>query len=313
MDGRLEIFLVAFVGNFFRLHAPNAATLRRLALVPLWLGIAFCAQASESIATWKVVIPAKPGSVGWYCENSFDLVWQVSLNDGVVEAKGLTLEELYSVEFNSPAATPQFSFGKLRDFPRRFVEVDDGFLVGYNKGEWGGKLYWFSRDTKSHYRISDHQVTGFVRHGTDVFAFEGLSHMMPGHGSMIKLEKRRGKWTARTIVNLGGEPGPYVAEGPERVLLLAESKWLLSLDFAGSKRLLHTSASGFGRASSIVRAPDGSIFVGAGRVVMRLTPDGGSFHEQWLVRPKDAEACKCRAVGVPPDREKKPWEPVVCD
>jgi hypothetical protein len=79
---------------------------------------------------------------------------------------------------------------------------------------------------------------------------------------MIKLEKRRGRWTARTIADLGGEPGPYVTDEPERMLLLVESR-LLSLDFAGSQRLLHTSASGFERASSIVRAADGSIFIGA--------------------------------------------------
>ncbi len=229
-----------------------------------------------------------------------------------IEAKGLTLEELYSVELNSAAETPQFSFGKLRDFPRRFVEVANGFLVGYNKGEWGGKLYWFSRDGKSRYRISDHQVTGFVRHGGDLFAFEGLSHMGPGRGSMIKLKEHGGKWTARTIVKLADEPGPYVADGPDRVLLLV-GRSLLSLNFAGSQQVLHQSPTGFGRASSLVRAPDGAIFIDADRVVIRLTPEGSSFREQWLVRPEDAEACECRAVGVPSDRDKEPWEPVRCD
>ncbi len=25
-------------------------------------------------------------------------------------------------------------------------EVDDGYLVGFNRGEWGGELYWFSKN-----------------------------------------------------------------------------------------------------------------------------------------------------------------------
>jgi hypothetical protein len=281
-------------------------------LLSVALGATVLAQASESIATWKVLVPPKPGSVDWYCENVSDLVWQVSLNNGAIDAKGLTTEELYSVWFNSAKETPQFSFGKFRDFPRRFVEVADGFLVGYNKGEWGGKLYWFSRDGRSRYQVSNHQVTGFVRHGPDVFAFEGLSHLSSSRGSMIKLERRGGKWRARTIVDLRDEPGPYVADGSERVLLLVGHR-LVSLDFTGSQQVLHESSAGFGRASSVVRAQDDVIFIGAGRVVIRLTPEGSSFREQWLVRPQDAESCKCRAVGVPPDREKEPWEPVVCD
>jgi hypothetical protein len=314
MDSPLEIFLVALVCSFFRFRAPNTTSARRIALLALGLGVTFFAQASESIATWKPLVPAKPGSVSWYCAKSSDLAWQVALNTGAVEVTGLTLDELYSVDFNSAAETPQFSFGKLRDFPRRFVEVADGFLVGYNKGEWGGKLYWFSRDGKARYRISDHQVTGFFRHGTDLFAFEGMSHMGLDYGSMIKVEKLRGKWTARTIAKLAGAPGPYFADGTERVLLLVGPR-LFSLDFAGSQHVLHRSGSpsGLESASSVVRAPDGAIFIGTGRGVIRLTPQGTSFREQWLLPPQDAEACECRAAGLPPDSEKETLEPVRCD
>jgi len=304
---------VCVLSNWLRVRAADAAKLSRLVVLALGLGVTVSTQASESISTWKVLAPPKPGSVQWYCENFADIVWQVALKGETVEVKGLTFEELYDVYFNSAARTPQFSFGKLRDFPRRFVEVDDGFVVGYNKGEWGGKLYWFARDGKSRYRISDHQVTEFVRHGTDLYAFEGLSHLGLDHGSMIKLERRDGRWSARTIAKLAGEPGPYVVDGSERVLIIAGGDKLVSLDFAGTQRVLHESAPGFGRASSIVRAPDGAIFVGAGRVVIRLVPQGSSFREQWLIRPGDASACKCRAVGVPADREKEPWEPVRCD
>ena len=44
---------------------------------------------------------------------------------------------------------------------RPSARVDDGWLVGFNKGEFGAALYWFSADGKQNYKISDHQVWEF--------------------------------------------------------------------------------------------------------------------------------------------------------
>jgi hypothetical protein len=35
-----------------------------------------------------------------------------------------------------------------------YIRVDKGYLVGFNRGEWGGSLYWFSKDGKQYYKIS---------------------------------------------------------------------------------------------------------------------------------------------------------------
>jgi hypothetical protein len=69
----------------------NSLILRRIALLVLGLGVTFLSQASESIATWNVVVPPKPGSVRCYCEDSSDLVWQVALKRAT-EATHLTSE-----------------------------------------------------------------------------------------------------------------------------------------------------------------------------------------------------------------------------
>ena len=42
------------------------------------------------------------------------------------------------------------------------IEVEDGYLVGFNSGECGGELYWFSKNGKERYEISGHQIVQFI-------------------------------------------------------------------------------------------------------------------------------------------------------
>jgi hypothetical protein len=270
------------------MNPPHALTI----LLALCAGGVFSASATESIESWKALDPPKVRCVRWYCENHADFVWRVTLDDGVLETRKLDVMELYENYFTSAAATPQFSIDGFQDFPRRFIEVGDGFLVGYNQGEWGGGIFWFSRDGKNHYEVSRcAQVTDFIRHGADVFALEGLSHLGISNGTFLQFEKENGKWLARTIAKLPGAPGPHILDGPDRILLIAEDD-LVSLRFSGEQKTLHKSAR-FGSANSLVRDPDGVVFIGAGDVVIQLVPEGSFFREKWLVRPEDAESCQC--------------------
>jgi hypothetical protein len=38
---------------------------------------------------------------------------------------------------------------------RKVLKVADGYLVGYNRGEFGGSLFWFSADGKKYYITSN--------------------------------------------------------------------------------------------------------------------------------------------------------------
>ena len=58
-----------------------------------------------------------------------------------------------------------------------FARVGDGWFVGFNQGEFGAALYWFSLDGQRNYKISDHQVLQFVRVWDGICAIEGLAHM----------------------------------------------------------------------------------------------------------------------------------------
>ena len=85
-------------------------------------------------------------------------------------------------------------------------EVDDGYLVGFNRGEWGGELYWFSKDGKKRYKISGHQIVQFIERDDKIYAIEGLAHLGLTGGSIIEIKKQKKKWVAKEFLKLPTTP-----------------------------------------------------------------------------------------------------------
>jgi len=86
------------------------------------------------------------------------------------------------------------------------IEVEDGYLVGFNRGEWGGELYWFSKNGKKKYEISGHQIVQFIKRDNKIYAIEGLAHLGTTAGSIIKIEKQKRKWVSREFLKLPTAP-----------------------------------------------------------------------------------------------------------
>jgi hypothetical protein len=109
--------------------------------------------------------------------------------------------------------------------------VADGCLVGFNEGEWGGALYWFSPDGKRSYRISDHQVVDFIKVGESIYAIEGLTHLTSSEGSVIHITRSndRARWESRKWVKLPAAP-EAVTLTRDNLMLITLSNALVSVD-----------------------------------------------------------------------------------
>ena len=86
------------------------------------------------------------------------------------------------------------------------IEVEDGYLVGFNRGEWGGELYWFSKDGKERYEISDHHIVQFIERDNKIYAIEGLVHISITGGSIIEIEKQNRRWIAKEYLKFPTAP-----------------------------------------------------------------------------------------------------------
>jgi hypothetical protein len=98
--------------------------------------------------------------------------WNVFNKSGEPSAR------LKSESSESRSARPAFvpSAGRFRG-ASAFAAVDGGWLVGFNQGEFGAALYWFSVDGEHSYQISEHQVVAFVTLSDGIYAIEGLAHL----------------------------------------------------------------------------------------------------------------------------------------
>ena len=86
------------------------------------------------------------------------------------------------------------------------VAVEDGYLAGFNRGEWGGELYWFSKNGEKRYKISDDQIVQFIRRDNKIYAIAGLSHLGLTIGNIIEIEKNGRKWIAKEYLKLPSAP-----------------------------------------------------------------------------------------------------------
>ncbi len=112
---------------------------------------------------------------------------------------------------------------------RSVIQVVDGYLVGFYRGEWGGNLYWFSKDGKRKYEISEHEIVQFIKRDNKIYAIEGLAHLSMSQGSIIQIMKVNKKWATVNYLKLPSAPdGVDLASNNNFVIITSES--LLTVD-----------------------------------------------------------------------------------
>ncbi len=192
--------------------------MRRPSLVISFLGVAITAIGAEfpeyprEVRQWQEAsLPPKDDEyrmTAWFQAASFfskSWEWRVFVEHDQVCA------QLSSEPQPSHRDCPKFS-PKAGQFSTRpttaFMRVTDGWLTGFNDGEFGAALYWFSRDGQQHYKISDHQVVDFFSGLDGIYAIEGLGHMGDSSGSVIRIAPAEpgGRWQASTVVKLPSDP-----------------------------------------------------------------------------------------------------------
>ena len=172
------------------------------------------------VSTWQEVSrPSTPYSDDRYvwgsASNRSKYYWKVFKEGPTVKA---TLDKDRKSSQGKPPFTPQAEdFQDL--YPYASLKVDDGWLIGFNQGEFGRALYWFDHSGKSRYKISNHQVVAFFRSSDEILAIEGLAHLSTSRGSIIRLRKNK-RWQAEKLTLLPEAPYAGVQFRDGRLLLV---------------------------------------------------------------------------------------------
>ena len=221
--------------------------------------------------------------------------WQVALVAGELKTGPRTARSATDVDSRVVASLPKgFDPGDV-------VAVegfDDGWMVGLDRGEWGGNLNWIDSEGNRTVLL-DTNVTSLVRNGTEVFVLSGLSHLSHSSGGIYLAARRGREWSIRRLVELD-EAARAASLTLDGRLLAVTMKGILIQDGESFRRLM---AVDYGRLApnSVVGTRDGAIYVGLRMFVARLVPDGSGFIHEWLLPstcPKGLEfremVCSCR-------------------
>lgn len=226
---------------------------------------------------WIAIDP--PDAARLRCANYSDDEWQVAVDGDQLHVTAATPHE--------PDTGPTVAFmpDTIPAGRRHALAVADGFLVGYDAGEWGGALYWISADGTTHTEIAKENVRGVLAVGDDAaVAFEGLAHMGINEGAVRWLKRAPNGWTTDTVGKLDGQPQAIVAAPDAMYVVTFESLVRIRTDRT-IETIQKVTTEGLYPDSMAVDAT-GQLWIGMRQFVLRLTPAGGTYTPQWFVEAR---------------------------
>jgi hypothetical protein len=243
-------------------------------------------------AGWSLYPKPASESPDMLCGNYSKRSWFVSLEGGQLKTESRSEDE-----YRKDALPFKISLKKNQGDGiggRRFAyQLNDGWLVGFNRGEFGGSLWWFSPDGEQHRKLANENVQYFVKLSEDILVLTGLAHLGLAEGKVLRVSKSEsGDYKAQVLVDLDGEPYAFIQES-QYSLLIITTAGLRRVKASGSVERLAETDYGILYPTSMVLAENGVIYVGMRHYVTRLTPTQSGYQEEWLV-PSDCTKFKIR-------------------
>jgi hypothetical protein len=234
------------------------------------------------LSRWIITRAPNEDSDRWIAARSVDNQWAVFLRAGHPAARSLKEVEDDRGKLPFGIKPGRAEEGLAGDIYA--TQVANGWIVGFDAGEFGSGLWWFSSDGKSRYRISNEQVHGFVRTSGGLLALEGLSHMANDRGQIIQVTRgANGRWKSGQFVDLGSCPKAATCE-KDGSLIVVTTKRLVRVKL--NKQMVVLVDKTFWRKlypNSVIIDETGCVYVGMRGCVAKVTPTGRGHTISWLV------------------------------
>lgn len=236
---------------------------------------------------WKA-LSTRPSPEELRCAREMLDFWTVSLSNGVLEVVPRTVERTDDpLPFDPPS-------GRDRIGRRHVLRVSDGWLVGFDAGEFGGGLWWFGPEGEEAYRLHPpsetvandegrarvENVRGFAQLEGKVVVLIGLDHLLGSQGRAFRVYRAADRWTLLPLAVFDASPRSWVAAEGRLFLVMQDGLW--ALDPEGQLESVHaTDLTGLA-PSSLVHTPERVFYIGLRHYVLRLAPVEGRMTETWF-------------------------------
>lgn len=270
----------------------------------------------------KLARPPSPYSGEMRCAGLTRSNWVVSYAAGAI---GLLAYERfdhrrdslpYPVDFSDAIDTPpppppvdgKYSpelTGRQREWARVYARdhaghlvarVSDGWLVGFDGGEYGGSLWWYPAEPGPGQKLWSHNVN-FIESSDEPDSFVAFSALVGFRtGAVLTISRTGGIWGVRRHTALSG--GIRVHTSHAGGWLAATTTELLLISRQGEVTTLAQLPLNSATPISIVVGPGGDIVIGRRFFVSVLRRVGPTYEEDWYVPPacqrfKDGVPCLC--------------------
>lgn len=247
------------------------------------------------VSRWlEVEAPAEHNIEGyrdWFTNtNQSQVEWRVYLDNGHICAE--TFDPIVECRLRPvcappfPLFEPKGSRGVSEQETYNFnsIQVSDGWIVGYHRGEFGGKLYWYACDGLDAYKISTHNVVQLFYWLGSLYAVEGCDHMAQFQGSLLRFEKDKNdsRWIAVKVLELGGAPYSVVERRSGSLLITLALNVIEVKQDMIFRTILDMTKSHFGWShlypnNSVMSADDQRLYIGMRRFVAELNIVSGAL------------------------------------
>lgn len=250
------------------------------------------------------------------CSGWFDKSWFVNFSSEEIQVLDKQDSKGYYVQESTLSfALPNDPAIESKDALKKIYAVDDGYLVSYYAGEWGGSLWWFSKDGKNKKAVLPYKPTydaiSFVKEfmptKDGLYLLVGLSHLSLDSGGIIKVENtKEDGWRISKHVNLSSAALAYFKIDENAYLILTNKK-VVYFSLKKGSMTLYEPLDGYPRSgvggNSIARDNQGNIFIGDRYKVTRLKPVLGGYSEEWIIPEycewdvEDNGICHCQSLS----------------
>jgi hypothetical protein len=232
---------------------------------------------------WHVYADGKVKNANEYDRRCFNFSrneWNVTVEGVEVRiAKNIRRQE--EVPALPPRLVHQYGMTSLQSATR----LNDGWLLAYNGGEFGGGLWLTSSDGGDVKQILNEDVHAVVIRDDSVVVLSGLAHMTgdSGRAWFYALPRDLGMALQRSI-KLDGAPGAYT-KGTDGSVTFTTTHSLNRITKEGELQTLHEFPKWMAHQypNSIALLPNGTVYVGMRMFVLRLKNYSGEFSEEWLL------------------------------
>lgn len=237
---------------------------------------------------WNLFPKPKENSREIQCANkSVKNEWKVEIEDGHLKISKHSYqanEQLKKLPINlQNTISKNRNTGKGLGGYLHIESFDNGWLVGSDAGEWGGKLFWFSEDGTQKTELLQDNIRGIVKIDNATFILSGMAHMHIDEGKIYKLVKdEKGNFRTQLITDLKTQPQTFATESSQSILIALNDK-ILRLKSSGKIEQLNQTSLTSLYPNSMAITSSKVVYLGMRLFIVRLVPQENGYKEEWLV------------------------------